>query len=296
MTPGWLLRDLRGDFRRHGPAWLVVAGGFALAVSLLAAACLVGRHPPAPTAAAAARVQVIAYLRDELPPGDTAALAGALAVIPGVEAVRRVGAGEALRRMRGALGRHARLLDGAEDGLLPDSLEVTVAPGRDPAGRAHQIGERLRHLPGVSDVDELAPGPSEGPTVNDPWRRGLQALLGTGAAAALLAALVLRPARRREEARVRIALGYTRLGAFLPALLADLLAAGAGAGLGWVVVQGFQLGWVGAALSLSGQLDPRAPVVPLLSRRDLILIWALALVAMALAGYQRVRVADPTDV
>jgi hypothetical protein len=297
MTAAWVVRDLRSDFRRHGAAWLVVAGCFAAAVSLLAAARLVGRQAP-PSAAAAPRVQVIAYLRDELSPEEVAALTGALAALPGVEGVRRVGSGEALRRMRSALGRHARLLDGAEDGLLPDSLEVTVAPAGDPAGRAHQIGERLRRLPGISDLDELAPASDRGIGAEgiqaDHWRRALQGLLGAGAAVALLAALILRPARRREEARVRVALGYTRLTAFLPALLGDLLAAAAGAGLAWAMIRGADRAWVGAALLV--QLGARPAAVPLLSARDLVLICVLALVTAGLAGYHRVRVADPIDV
>ena len=298
MTLAWLLADLRGDWRRNRGAWLVAVAGFAAAVVLLAGARLISWPAPPPRAAAAARVEVIAYLRDELSSEEITALTAVLAAVPGVEEIRRVGAAEALARMRGGLGRHARLLDGAEDGLLPRSLEVTMASVADAAARARQLGERLRRLPDVIDVDELEPPaePAAAPRGGNPdrWRRALQVLLGAGAVAGLLAALVPRLQRRRQQARVRLALGATPLAAFLPAVAADLLAALAGTGLGLAVVA-FALDGAWARAGFLSRLGAAARAAPLLSRWEAGAALALALLLAALAGYRRARVADPAD-
>ena len=290
MTAAWLGVRLLADLRRHRRAWLAVAGPFAAAVLLVGGWRLAGELARADGLGSRSRVEVVAFLRDDLGAGDLAALGAALGGLPGVETVRRVSAGDALDRMRTALGRHARLLDAAEDGLLPPSLEIAIAPDGDPVARGHEIGERLRRLPGVIEVDELAPHLDPRLAASrarvGTLRAALGVLVAALAGAALLSVIVQRPARRRDEIRLLVCLGFTRVAAFLPAIGADLLSALAGAGVGLVLLR---LGWRLAARALPAGL-------PFLSPRACALALASALIAGGLAGYVRARVPDPADV
>jgi cell division protein FtsX len=289
VTPTWLGVRLLADLRRHRRVWLAVAGPFAAAVLLIGGWRLAGESARADGVGSRSPVEVVAYLRDDLGAGDLGALESALGGMPGVETVRRVSAGEALRRMRAALGRHARLLDAAEDGLLPPSLEIAIGSGGDAVARGHDLGERLRRLPGVIEVDELAPHFDARLAASTArvgtLRAALGVLVAALAGAALLSVIVRRPARRRDEIRLMVSLGFTRVAAFVPAIGADLVAALAGAGLGLGLLR---LGWGLAARARPADL-------PFLSPRACALALASALILGGLAGYVRARVPDPAD-
>jgi cell division protein FtsX len=294
IPAAWVAVRLIADLRRHPRAWIAVAASFAAVVVLVGGWRLFGplADPlarPDAASSAGSRVEVVAFLRDDLGAADRAALGAALGDLPGVESVRRVSAAEALGRMRAALGPHARLLDAAEDGLLPPSLEIALAPGADAPARGHRLGERLRALSAVIEVDEIAPRPDR-PRAALSARAGvLRATLAAGiaglAGVALLSVVARPPARRREEIRLMISLGFTRAAAFLPPIGADLLAALAGAGLGLGVLR---LGWRIAA-------GVRPIGLPFLSPHACALALASSLVVGAAAGYLRARVPDPAD-
>jgi cell division protein FtsX len=289
VTPAWLGARLIADLRRHCRVWLAVVGAFAAAVLLVGGWRLVAESSRPDGAGAGSRVEVIAFLRDDLGGGDLTTLEAALGGLPGVETVRRVGAGEALARMRVALGAHARLLDAADDGLLPASLEIAIAPGAEAVARGHELAERLRRLAGVIEVDELEPRRDERRaallTRVGTLRAVVSGLVAALAGAALVSVMVQRPARRRQEIRVLVSLGFTRAAAFLPAIGADLLAALAGAGLGLGLLR---LGW-----RLAVRARPTG--LPFLSPRACALALASALVVGGVAGYLRARVPDPAD-
>jgi cell division protein FtsX len=276
VISAWTLRRTLLDLRRQRWSLLGLAGAFALAALLTAGYRLGGgRDLPAPGAArgSATPAQVIAYLREDMERQAIHRLRDVLAQLPGVQHVALVNGEEALVRLRRQLGERARVLDGADDGLLPASLEVWLSPGGDPITRARQLAWRLQRLDGIVDVDvvsEKADDKSEG------WvqrlRQGrlvllLLALLGAGAA--LIQATAVARRRRRDELRVLLALGFTRGGLLLPAMALAAAMALLGSACGLALAQ---LGWRVAAGSwaLTGGLSA--------------LDWGLALVGAGLLG------------
>jgi cell division protein FtsX len=282
---------LLDDLRRHPGVAAAVAATFALGAVLFGAYRLLGA-PAAmsmPAPAPRPRAVVLAYLRDDLAEPAARALERTLGGLPGVVEVKRVAPAEALGRMRQQLGAHARVLDGAEDGLLSPSIEVSLigdAGGEGDLGmRAAELARRLRPIEGVSDVDVVAPAAgfsTDASThvasgqIRRPGPMLWLALLALGAAAAtaaLAGVLALRRARRRAEIALMLALGFTRASAFFPAVSSVVVAALVGAALGLAALR---VGWG-------------------LSPRDCALALAAALGAGALAGYLTVRVPDPAD-
>ena len=72
MTPAWLGVRLLADLRRHRRVWLAVAGPFAAAVLLIGGWRLLGELARADGVAPRSRVEVVAFLRDDLGAGDLA--------------------------------------------------------------------------------------------------------------------------------------------------------------------------------------------------------------------------------
>jgi hypothetical protein len=292
---GWLARRLLDETRRHRSLLAIFAVAFAALAFCAGGYRLSARLALGGGADARARLPapvVIAYLRDDAGASAAEALARALAGIPGVREVRRVAPAEALARMRAGLGSRARLLDGAEDNLLPASLEVSleeVAAG-DLTSRARQLGARLAQIDGVSDIDVVEPprggaGPGRPSAPIGALRPGLLALVLLAGGAASLGLVAAGRARRRDEARLLLSLGFTRAGAFIPAVLSGLGAAAAGAALGL------------AALRFGWRMLPAARIAgwSFLSAGECAIALAAALALGALAGYVTVHAPDPID-
>jgi hypothetical protein len=265
----WLARLLLDDLRRHPGVAAAVAATFALGAVLFGAYRLLGA-PAAmsmPAPAPRPRAVVLAYLRDDLAEPAARALERTLGGLPGVVEVKRVAPAEALGRMRQQLGAHARVLDGAEDGLLSPSIEVSLIGD---AGGEGDLG-----MPAAGFSTDASTHVASG-QIRRPGPMLWLALLALGAAAAtaaLAGVLALRRARRRAEIALMLALGFTRASAFFPAVSSVVVAALVGAALGLAALR---VGWG-------------------LSPRDCALALAAALGAGALAGYLTVRVPDPAD-
>jgi cell division protein FtsX len=296
LTGGWLGRRLLGELRRHRAAVLSMAITFAM-IALLGGGDRIFARLVSSGALPAARprAELLVYLRDDVGAAAGQALEQALVRVPGVLEVKSVGAAEALARMRQELGPRARLLDGADDGLLPASLEVSLAggPGGDLGAlgvRARQLGARLQALPGVLDVDVVEPraGPSLGrwSTAVGWLRAGPLALTALGALGALAWMVVAGRARRRDEMKLLLALGFTRRAAFLPAVLSSVIAAVGGAALGLAALR---LGW-----RLLGVM-PAAAGGRFLSPAECAVGLGAALGLGALLGYVTVRRPDTVD-
>jgi cell division protein FtsX len=245
VTAVWVLRRTVLELRRQGWSLAALAATFALA-SMLAAGYRLGAAPSAldhrGRPAAGPPAQVIAYLRDDLERPATSKLREALTRLPGVERVALVSGDEALVKLRRQLGERVRLLEGADDGLLPTSLEVWLAAGGDPVTRAHQLAWRLQRLDGIVDadvIDSRADERAEG------WvsavTQGRTLLFGAvllGGAAVLICGGLVGRRRRREEMRALLALGFTRQALLVPLVVLASAAAVAGSacGLGAVAV------------------------------------------------------------
>src|SRR5262249_26278002 len=135
---------------------LVAVGTIALSLLLVGAVELTATNVRRLARGWGDGVPLTVYLEDGVPPARMAEIAGALAKLPGVAAVRTVDHHEAWQRLRRSLADRGPLLDGVDDGLLPSSIEVTLKPGVAEVLRAHPAFERLRQLPGVDEVDVSA--------------------------------------------------------------------------------------------------------------------------------------------
>ena len=119
--------------------------------------------------------------------------------------VSRVTIRRALEQLRDALGERDEIIEGIEIGMLPASLEVTLAEGVKDVAAAHPVVDRLAATAGVEEVEFLGE-----------WVDDLTAFLGgvRGATAALFifvtiaciaiiwAAMRLGMRRRNREAEI----------------------------------------------------------------------------------------------
>ena len=254
----WGLRLAGMDLRRHPRAAVLASGAFAAMAFALALAAA-GSEAPAPPGSFAATAQLVAFLRDDIPPSARDELAGALGRMPGVAAVRVLGSDEALVRLRAELGERAGVLDGVEEGFLPTSLEISLQPGRRGVGGADALAWRLRRLDGIADVDVLRSEAdhrliAEQAHAHRLWLICVAEAATVFVAALACAALVLR--RPRADALVLAGLGFTRTAIAAPACLAGTAAGLAGGLLALIAAHGAGRG--GLLSSLEGRFfQPR---------------------------------------
>ena len=153
----WALRLSVATARRNPGLTVLVIAAFAVATSSAVGCALfaaswrdqVARDAES-DAPAGSSVELVAFLRDDLPRASRDALAGALGRLAGVAGVRLLGSDEALARMRAELGARASVLDGVEEGFLPATLEVSLRPGVEGAAdtaTARPAPRRLTNAP-----------------------------------------------------------------------------------------------------------------------------------------------------
>lgn len=146
---GLLLQDVFRDLYRHRGQYvlavltlasgLLLAGGGLLLVESLDR--FVGRIE--------GMAKVVAYAAEGASLDETEAR---LKRDPRFRDVRRVSADENRRRFLAATREAGLLLEGAGQDALPDSLELSLRQDLAGGGRAVEVGESLRGLPGVGDV------------------------------------------------------------------------------------------------------------------------------------------------
>lgn len=98
-------------------------------------------------------VEISVYLQATLRGAEQEQLNGQITRWPEIAAVRSLSSKAALQAFRTAMGPDAVLLDGLPPDLLPPSLEVRLEPDRVWTSEGvRRLGEKLKVLPGVSDV------------------------------------------------------------------------------------------------------------------------------------------------
>lgn len=121
---------------------------FAVAVAATTAASLDRWAQARPGASAS----MVIYLGDGIDEARAQTLVGELRALRGVDGAQLVSADESARRLVGALGADAALLEGVDVGALPASVEVTLAPGvRDVVALSPTV-RALRGADGVADI------------------------------------------------------------------------------------------------------------------------------------------------
>ncbi|HET6284541.1 MAG TPA: permease-like cell division protein FtsX [Polyangia bacterium] len=304
MTPAWILRRTVLELRRQGGPLLALGSAFMLAALLLGGYRLARPAMPALRGGAVPAVpaQVIAYLREDLDQRAIQSLRDVLAQLPGVERVKLVAPEEALARLRQQLGERGRVLDGAEDGLLPASLEVWLRRGpadgvvtaagsreQDPGALARQLAWRLQRVDGIVEVDAVQPRGDERVTA---WagafaRQNTVLLAATllGAAVVVLFGAVAGRGRRRAEMQVLLALGFTRSALVLPTVLLGFFVALVG------TASGLALAHVGWQVAVAAWPAPLAP----LSFGDWVVVLAGGAGLGALTGLSAGHLPDLVD-
>ncbi|MEO8214875.1 MAG: permease-like cell division protein FtsX [Myxococcales bacterium] len=258
----WVVRLMAISLRRHRLAALVGCGAFALATLALFASLgylAFSRAVPGgggrPVAATTGdRVELVAFLRDDLPSSSRDELSAVLARLPGVAGVRLLGSEEALARLRSELGDRAAVLDGVEEGFLPATLEVALQAGPNGSDHADALAWRLRRMDGITDVDVLRSVEDGRLARAEAMGRrlgvgGLMLAIMTMVLALGLAALALR--RPRGEARLMAGLGFTASAMAAPGAVAGMLCALGGtliaACLGLLAGRLLTMGWTAVA-------------------------------------------------
>jgi cell division protein FtsX len=145
-------RGLAGA-RRNPLIQMIAVGTIALSLVLVGVVALVAQNVGRLASSWGGDVQMTVYLEDGTSAERGQQIGAALGKLPGVDHVRNVDSREAYDRLRRSLGGRAALLDGVEETFLPASIEVALKPGVADVIRAHPAFERLRHAPGVEDVE-----------------------------------------------------------------------------------------------------------------------------------------------
>ncbi len=148
------LRAMRAMARRPR-AVAAAATAIAIALVLVGFARLVDRNATAVTEGWGGGVQMVVYLDDGADDAVAQRISGVLAELPAVERVRYVPRGEALERLRSALGDRDDVVEAIDPGMLPASLEVTLASGVRDVAAAHPVVARLEATAGVEEVELL---------------------------------------------------------------------------------------------------------------------------------------------
>lgn len=203
-----------------------------------------------------ARVEIVAYLRDDATPEEVTAAQRQIEQYPEVSAVRYVSRREALEIARKELSEFRSVLGTGEDNPLPASLEISLQPHQKGPESVRAVADRVGHYAFVEDV-----------RYGSEWldkvfllrRVAGAATLVLGGGFALVAALIIAAAvriaifARREEITVMRLVGATDAFVRRPFVLEGLLTGLLGAGMALAGVYGvylliyrvvFQLQWL----------------------------------------------------
>lgn len=260
--------------RRNGLMSLAAVTTVMVVLLTVGASIVVGANLAHVAGTLEADIQVVAFLRDDLPADGAGLIRGAVEAIEGVAAVRFVSRAEALARLRRQLGGGASL-SGLESNPLPDSLEIRVAVPQAVA----TVAAAVRGIPGIDDV-------TYGAHVVDRvlaltrWIRILTALAGTllGAVAVVVVVNTIRLTviARRQEIEIMSLVGATRWFIRWPFLIEGMLQGLLAAGASAAVLAG------GYAVT-SARLSTSLPFLPLLPAHAMVDVLAVVLLALGIA-------------
>jgi cell division transport system permease protein len=231
------LREAVAGIRRAPLLTVLSASMVALALVVVGLFTLVSYNLHQALAGLEDRVEVVAFVRDDVAPREVQAARSALLGLEAVGDVRFVTKEEALRSAQEDLPEFMEIFSGLEGNPLPASLEISLRPGfRDP-GSVETVAEAAALLPFVEDV---AFGGEWVDRIFLLRRIGALATLVLGVAFASVAALIIATAiriaifARREEIQIMRLVGARNgfirrpflLEGFLMGLVGGILAFG----------------------------------------------------------------------
>jgi cell division transport system permease protein len=98
------------------------------------------------------KVEIVAFLEDDVSAGAADSLVAEIGKIPFVQNIRHVSPGLALDRLRGEFGERSYLLDALDENPLPASIEVTLSPQYRLKARVEGVAEQIGEMVGVEEV------------------------------------------------------------------------------------------------------------------------------------------------
>jgi cell division transport system permease protein len=98
------------------------------------------------------KVEIVAFLKDDLSPAGADSLLLEIENIPFVETIRHVDPDAALERLKGEFGNRSYILDALDENPLPASLEIVLKPQYRLKDRVISVAERIEQMRGVEDV------------------------------------------------------------------------------------------------------------------------------------------------
>jgi cell division transport system permease protein len=159
---------------------VLAVGTIAVAMFVLGALLVVTGNLQRIAAQWSASAELSVYLRDEVTPGERAAIEQALRGSPALTRVEFISRDEALRRFKDTFAELAGTVDSVGDNPLPASFEGRLDPAQMRAGAIAPFAERVRQMPGVADV-----------RYDQEWLARLLAIVGSIRAAGFVLAAVL---------------------------------------------------------------------------------------------------------
>ena len=98
-------------------------------------------------------IQISAYLKDNLDPGQREGVYRQLMTFKEIKEVEYVSKEQALRRFKTMLRGEADLLEGLPENPLPASFEIHLAPGFRSLGQVEAVAGQVAKLPQIKDVE-----------------------------------------------------------------------------------------------------------------------------------------------
>ena len=147
------LREGLSSLRREPLVQVVAIGTIAVSLMLVGLVRLAAANVGQLARAWGQGVQATVYLEEGVSPLRGRRSPRSSASSPASRSARAVDSHEAYQRLKQSLGDRGGLLEGVEETLMPVSIDVMLVDGAAGALRLGPEFERLRHAPGVEDVE-----------------------------------------------------------------------------------------------------------------------------------------------
>jgi cell division transport system permease protein len=148
----YALREALSAFRRAPVLTGLSAAMIALSLFVIGLFGLVAHNVREAIQGVEARVEVVAYLRDDATPDVVQSATAEISQFPEVREVRYVSRAEALAIARRELDELSNIFGTLETNPLPASLEISLQPGQTDAAAVRGVAERVEQLPLVEEV------------------------------------------------------------------------------------------------------------------------------------------------
>lgn len=154
----YFARQALGSMRQAPWVQLVAVSTIGISLMVLAAFLMLLENVDALSRAWGQSVRLVAFLKDDASAADRARLEKLVSLWPEVASVTLRTPEEALAEFKAELGGDGALVEGIGAELMPASVEIGLWPERRDEATLAALAERLRGLPEMASVDDVAYG------------------------------------------------------------------------------------------------------------------------------------------